>query len=182
MQAYLSRRAAAAVVLGALVAEVEAITRMVNHRRYLHFHVLQAERCRALIAEGRGHEMMSGIQVALQQDYFALFNSLGAKIGLLNPYHADRIVRFYVLAKSATENMLQGSPFVEDCSATERLQVVENDMTLIHVLLMLGNEIAGFRKVDGPAAQQFGATPPEFPSIPYWEAYYPAQAIEFAQP
>ncbi|MGS1016668.1 hypothetical protein [Allosphingosinicella humi] len=181
IQAYLSRRADAAAVLGALAAEVEAITRLVNHRRYLHLHVSEAEQCRALIAQGRGHEMVPGFQIALQQDYFALFNSLGAKIGLLKPYHADRIVRFYVLAKSATENMLPGSPLVENCSATERLQALESDMALLHVLLILGNEIAGFRKVDGPASQQFGSAPPEFPSIKYWETYYPSRTAEFVQ-
>jgi hypothetical protein len=145
VQSWWERRLEASAVLSALVAEVDSIKRLINHRQYIRHLVETANHCRDLVHSGNGRELVPPVMIPVGENYFQIFDQLAAEIGKLTPYHADRIVRFYSLAKAAKENFAPTSPWVKQpVAAEDLLQVLENDIEVLRVVFLLGDKIAGF--------------------------------------
>ena len=163
------RRLEAKSVLSALVAEVESLKRLIHHRGFIRQFVLVANECRNLSSQGRGAEMYPTFTISVSEDYFSLFNALSPKIGLLDRYQADRIVRFYVLVKAAKENFTSDAPWTKKpVTVNAMLQIIESDIEILRVAYLLGDEIAGFvdRTPKDPLARErlvASSTPPPDP-------------------
>lgn len=146
-----ARRKEAEALLSALVAEVEALTRLMNHRRFVDSLTETGKAAALQVQNGRGAEPAIFAVISLKHDYFAVFNASAAKIGILLPYHADRITRFYTYAKAVQENYDPSSPFQTGVTAEAVVGIIENDLFLLHTAMILGNHIATFRKVVPPS-------------------------------
>ena len=166
IQQKLAQRAEARAVLSALVADVEALARLIDHRGYLRVLALQAQHCQDLIEDGKGGQIVPPLRMSMNHDYLALFDALSAKIGLLDAYHADRIVRFYALLKAGTEALLSDDDWVMEMDARSRLEIVTNDLQIMTVAMGLAQDIAGFRTIRPPkGALWTGDTQPAAPAI-----------------
>ncbi len=95
--------------------------------------------------------------IEVRQNYFSVFDASVGKVGLLHPFMADRIARFYTYAKASLENYHPLSVHQREASAAEKFVVASNDLELIGVMMALGNFIASFRE----------ATPPKGLSNPF---------------
>lgn len=146
-----ARKCEAASVLSALCAEVEAINRLANHRKFLAgFH--ETRKINAdLVAQGAGESAGRWLILDLSQNYFSTYEALNSKLGLLHPYFSDRISRFYTYTKAVTENYRSGSPFHENVTAAAAVEALDNDILLLHTVHILGIHIASFRKVEPPS-------------------------------
>lgn len=164
-----ARRADAASLLSALCAEVEAVTRLMNHRHFM----VALEECHRVaqqqVEDGKGDEPCNFLIVNLTQNYFSVFNASTARLGLLSKYEADRIVRFYTYLKAVKENYEPSSPFMGGIDANTVVAVTLNDMLLLNTVLTLGRLIASFRPVVPPPSiiDPFGPEqPPAQPLLP----------------
>ena len=103
--------------------------------------------------------------IDLKQNYFAVFEAATSKLGLLHPYWADRIVRFYTFLKAVTENYHPQSPFQNGVTAEAAVQVFDSDIMLLHTIIVLGTHIQSARiavppeGVLTPFPQEGGAQP-----------------------
>lgn len=171
VEAFFQRKTEAASLLSALVAEVEAVTRLINHRGFVDALIQAHANARQLIDAGRGGEIADFLTINLKQRYFAVFDASVAKLGILDTYHADRIVRFYTYVKAISENYDAESPFQQDITADMVAMVIESDLPLLHTVITLGNHIATFRPISAPSGvtdpfgQQQQALPGNDPEI-----------------
>ena len=177
------RRMDADALLSALVAEVEAITRLIDHRQFIPAMLATQESARIKIQTGQGSDPTDFITVSLKQNYFATYEASLPKIGLLDPYWADRITRFYTFTKAVTENYSPDSPFSQvPLSAHLVDEIMTNDLMLLHTVVVLGHHISsqsrtivpppGMIDPFGPAAEE-GSQPPlpqPFPELANREA------------
>lgn len=150
----LARRHDARTLLSSLVAEVEACVRLARHRQF-YDEMLALKACAEdQVKAGRGNELIPWFVTSMNSDYFAIFHASLGKIGLLKTYQADRITRFYALAKAALENSSAISPYQKGVTAEAAGNVLENDLQLLLVAMIIGEEIAGFRKIKVPPAMK----------------------------
>ena len=161
---HLARRHDARTLLSGLVAEVEACVRLARHRGYLEQMTELQEFARQMIDSGHGGEPAPWFEMTTTGDYFAIFHASLSKIGLLSAYHADRITRFHMLARATLENSSASSPWQKGITAEQAHSVLENDIQLLIATLLLGEEIASFRKITVPAAMDKIGTPPPIES------------------
>lgn len=139
------RHVEARSILSALVAEVDSVKRLIGHRGYIPQLVGLANHCRQLVENGNGHVTVDSIVIAVNENYFKVFDELSSKIGLLHPYHADRIVRFYTLSKAAKENFSPQSAWSQgNIQAITLLELLENDIDILRTVFLLGDKIATF--------------------------------------
>jgi hypothetical protein len=149
-EASLARRREAEAVLSALCAEVEAINRLANHRQFLAgFHEHRAMNFN-LVSSGFGQKPGHWLVIELSENYFSTYDALNSNLGLLHPYFADRITRFYTYAKAVTENYRMSSPFQNGITADLAVQALDNDILLLETMHVLGIHIATFRQVAPP--------------------------------
>jgi hypothetical protein len=150
-QAKSARRVEADSVLSAIVAEVEALARLMHHRGFrsqiLQFQTVAAQ----MVQSGHGASAIPTLTISLDHNYWATYEALTAKIGLLHPYHADRITRFYTFIKAAHENFSPTSPYQQGMTAEEGAVVLANDLALIDTIMILAAAIAAFRAASPPA-------------------------------
>jgi hypothetical protein len=149
LETHLARRAEAKALLSALVAEVEAVTRLTRHRRYYEIisdlHMKSAQ----LVTDGKGEEECDTVVASIPDAFFAVYDASLGKIGLLSPYHADRITRFYILARGVAVNYRPDSP-LHDAIAREVAATTLSDLELLRTIDALGREIMGFRRATIP--------------------------------
>lgn len=108
----------------------------------------------------------------LRQNYFETFEKLTPKLGLIDPYFADRITRFYTYAKAVTENYRADSAFQRGVTAAQAVEAFDNDIMLLQTVHVLGVHISGFRTVTPPP----GIIDP-FPAIAAAEERARAEAL-----
>lgn len=144
-EAHRERKLQAKAILNALVAEVDTIKRLINAREYIRGVVELANHCRALVEAGSPDTTVALFTIPVSEDYFQAFNSLVGKIGTLHPYHADRLVRFYMLIKAAKEDFSVDSPWQKGgTTAAQALQMLEANLMILRVAYQVGDTIAGF--------------------------------------
>jgi len=136
--------------LSAICAEVEAINRLANHRQFLAGFLLHRQLNADLVAKGHGNEPAQWLVLELTQNYFATYDALLPKLGLLHPYFNDRITRFYTYAKAVTENYRPNSAWQLNATAAMAVEALDNDITLLQTMHTLGEHIASFRKAAPP--------------------------------
>ena len=117
VESTIARKRDAESVLAALVAEVEALVRLMDHRQFLPGIQQCGLEAKAMVESGRGQEEAGFITIVLKRDYFATYDALVGKIGTLHPYMADRITRFYIYVKAVSENYDPSSPFQDGLTA-----------------------------------------------------------------
>jgi hypothetical protein len=128
------RKREAESVLTALAAEVDAICRLVRHRRYL-------VAIRELLQHVKNGGEPAYLSIDIRQNYFAVFDALAPKLGMLSPKKAAIIVNFYAYCKSVIDSThpdgnLSAGARPEDLS----LNIVEVER-LMTAVLSLGDEI-----------------------------------------
>ncbi|MDB5678994.1 hypothetical protein [Sphingomonas bacterium] len=171
-----ARQREAEGVLSALCAEVEAVNRLADHRSFLAgFHQCRAANAE-LVASGHGDGPGQWLVIDLTHNYFSTYEALNSKLGLLHPYFADRIARFYTYAKAVTENYRVDSPFHANLTASAAVEALDNDIMLLQTVHILGVHIASFRKADAPT----GVVDP-FPAIAAGDQQTREQAIANAR-
>lgn len=151
-----NRRLEAEALLSALAAEVEAVTRLIHHRQFIPGMMDTLQSAQLQVAAGNQDDAAAFLVISLKQNYFAVFDASVGKLGLLHPYHADRIVRFYTYARAVQENYDPASPFQAGVTAAAAVEVLQNDLQLLHTVVTLGEHIATFR----PAAPPQGVISP----------------------
>lgn len=145
IEAYIARRHEQRSVLYALVAEVDSLARIARHRRYLEAYISGRDGFREMVGAGHGEALGSLGVLQVQADYFAVFDALRPKLGLLTPMQSSRIIRFYVLAKTVLENARPDSQWVTgQHPVSELLEVLENDIAVLEAVLGLADEIVQF--------------------------------------
>lgn len=145
-----ARTADSKALLSALVAEIEAITRLINHRQFIPGLLQTKAKADVAIAAGRGDEPAEYLVISLKHNYFTTYEASLSKVGLLHPYWADRITRFYTFVKAVSENYDPSSPFQEGVSAHAVSDIITNDLMLLHTVVLLGNHISSEARVIEP--------------------------------
>lgn len=145
-----ARRRDAEALLSGLAAEVEGLVRLARHR--LHLEGLQHLRSVAQLTMDAGNpeQHTQWMVLTMKADYFATYHASVGKIGTLSPYQADRITRFYLLAKAALENYHPDAAQQAGISAQNAVATLDNDIMILMSVYQIGDEIAGFRKVRAP--------------------------------
>lgn len=167
IEARIASRRLAQSTLSALVSEVEGIIRLARHRDFRGSLYATADRARLMIETGRASEPAPFYSLTMAHDYFAIYKANIDKIGLLNAYHADRIVRFYLLAFAAMENYHPNSLWQSGGSASSLFEVITNDLIIFEALEGISEDIMSFRKVRPRKVMGFGANPPIRPVRPF---------------
>lgn len=122
-------------ILTAICSEIAAICYLARYREYLPYVRSIADTIRA------GNWNGSVVIVDLREDYFSVFNSLSAKLGLLAPKQASKIVLFYSICKAAIESSRPDGIFVgSDQNELKAANVLQLE-ALLEKLLELGDEI-----------------------------------------
>jgi hypothetical protein len=163
-----ARKRDAESLLAALVAEVEALVRLMDHRKFVQDITACGFEAFKMAQAGRGHEQADFLTINLRNNYFTIFEASANKIGLLHPYMADRITRFYTYVKAVSENYGSDSPFQQGVTAQQVVEIVESDVQLLQTALTLGRHIATFHNMAPPAGivDPFVALPTQEPALP----------------
>jgi len=150
LQSWRARRLEAESVLSALVAEVEALTRLIHHRGFRIWMENARSSAQVDVQRGAGGERVEWMQIPTNYNYWSTYEALSNKIGLLHPYYADRITRFYMLIKAIHENYVPSSPWHLAVTARDAVELLENDIALFDAAMLLSLKIASFRKAKPP--------------------------------
>lgn len=150
LQNWRARKLEASSVLSALVSEVEALARLIHHRGFRKAILHYRSQAMELVQAGQGQADFPGLLIPAEHNYFATYDALISKIGLLDPYYADRITRFYTLVKAVHENYLPTSPHQQNATAAERVEHFTSDLMLLDSIMILAGNIASFRKAAPP--------------------------------
>jgi hypothetical protein len=138
--AYFDRKREVESVLTALAAEVDAICRLVRHRRYL-------EAARELLEHIKAGGPPVPLSANIQQNYFAVFDALAPKLGLLEPKHAAKIVNFYAYSKSVIDSLLPDGVLSAGASPDDLVLNVIEVERILTAALFLGDEIVQLPKL-----------------------------------
>lgn len=162
-----ARKRDADSLLAALVAEVEALVRLMDHRRFLDGIIACGFEAFEMVQAGRAHEPANFLTIYLRHNYFSIFDASTNKMGSLHPYMADRITRFYTYVKAVSENYDPNSPFQQGVTAQQVVEIVESDVQLLQTALVLGRHIATFHNMAPPAGMidPFIALPNQEPAL-----------------
>ena len=138
--AYFDRKREAECVLTALATEVDAICRLVRHRRYL-------EVICQMLQHIEAGEPPTYLSADIQQNYFAVFDALAPKLGTLRPKQAAKIVNFYAYCKSTIDSMNPDSKLIGSAQPQELTQNLVEVERLLTAALLLGDEIVQLPKL-----------------------------------
>lgn len=131
-------------------AEIDAINRLARHRQFLaSFQTYRASNAQR-VASGEGNGPADWLVLELTHNYFAVYDALTPKLGMLNPYYALRISQFYTYARAVTENYRPSSPFQTNLTAEQAVQALDNDIILLDTMHILGDHIASFSEIRVP--------------------------------
>lgn len=138
--AYFDRRRETESVLTALAAEVDAICRLLRHRRYLD---VTRESLRYIEKGGEPNYLSAEIR----QNYFAVFDALSPKLGMISPDKAAKIVNFYAYCKSVIDSTLPDSELSKGANPDDLKQNLLEVERLLTAVLLLGDEIVQLPKL-----------------------------------
>lgn len=93
----------------ALTAEVRALLETIEARGLRRNLARWRSQVEQLIAEGEAEGGAAFPKFSATWDYFAVYEALLPKLGLLPPHRTSLIVRFYVAAKSSSEVLMHRS-------------------------------------------------------------------------
>ena len=123
-------------ILTAIATEVSSICRLIRIQRYLEtFKEIGLQ-----IDAGTWDGNTAVIEV--RQNYFAVFEALSAKIGLLKPEEVRLIVHFYAYCRSAIDSTRPDGLMAGGVSAEERISQVQHLEMIFQAILTLGDAIA----------------------------------------
>lgn len=140
-------------MLSALVSEVQALTRLINHRQFLNSLIVLRARAQAKIDAGNGDELVFPITITMKHSFFSVFESLTPKLGTLTPWQADRITRFYSYVKAVAENYDPASSFHNGLPAEDMPLAVENDIQLLLTAMAISEQIVRMVHVEPPRGE-----------------------------
>ena len=140
------RRREAETILTAIAAEVDALCRLITIQGYKETFDEMSQN----IAAGTWDGATAVIEI--RQNYFAVFESLTAKIGLLKPKHAHAIVHFYAYCKSAIDSTRPDGLMAGGVSSAERISQIIHLSHVFDAILQLGKAIVSMPKAKFAAA------------------------------
>ena len=130
-----TRKRRAESVLTALAAEVRSILDLIEHQRYAEAIREQAALVRAGSWGGRSYI------IDVRSDYFSVYNSLTAELGLLQPDQVQKVVAFYAYCKSAIDSTRPDGPFADGVDQHEALEYFQSLEGLFAAIKMVGEHI-----------------------------------------
>lgn len=125
-------------LLAGIRGEIAGILETVRHRKYR-----EAIVTIIAISEERvetGEKALKDYSVSVTEDYFAVFAGNVGRIGSLGKYDADRVCRFYVLAKSVLEDMKTDWSEL-DITAAQQAERYRELLVILDRALELGDSI-----------------------------------------
>lgn len=147
----LSRRRRSEAVLVAIAAEVRSILDLIEHQRYLEEVSAQAKAIRAGI--WGEHTLI----IDIRSNYFSVFDSLAADLGLLKPHQIRKIVAFYAFCKSTIDSTRPDGPHVTAFDKDDKANNILGLEGLLLAIIQLGNEIVQLpRQTIPPAIEDEG--------------------------
>ncbi|KGE77407.1 hypothetical protein [Halomonas salina] len=136
---YLKRRHETRILRASLMAEISAMAEIIRSRRYI----------QALQDGAEMRRFRLGVNVP--DDYFIVYKSNTARLGLLSAHEAKRIVRLYHLVESVVQDVTPGGVLhkggvVHDVAATgggEVQEAFKQDVKFLEDALQLADELVG---------------------------------------
>ena len=128
-------------VLTAIASEVDSITRLIRHQKY--------HEATGKIADDVSHGMWNGTSyiIDIRENYFATYEGLVEKLGLLKPHQVVKIVNFYAYCKSAIDSTRPDGPHANAAGTLEAAVNMVSVYQLLTAILELGSEITAMPKV-----------------------------------
>ncbi|MEE8076171.1 MAG: hypothetical protein V3T60_11175 [Candidatus Binatia bacterium] len=133
-------------IAAALISEISTITELIEQRGYINALNTLITRLQNPAHQATYQDMFS---VSITQDYFAVFNSVCPRIGLLGPLSGG-VTRFYGLSKvliedvnSLREIQKQSIMVLTTIPRQPLLQHYINMVTLAQMMLNQGSEVIG---------------------------------------
>ena len=143
----IERKREAEAVLTAIASEVDSICRLIRHQRYKEFAQTLVDAIEAGNWDG------STIVIDLRQNYFAVFEGLVGKIGLIKPANAAQIVNFYAYCRSAIDSTYPDGVHALSDQLPEKAENLISLNSLLTAILSLGDEIVALPKKSSGATQ-----------------------------
>jgi hypothetical protein len=130
------RQREAESILTAIASEVNSICRLIRIQCYREtFEELSSQ-----IDNGTWDGQTAIIEV--RQNYFAIFESLSSKIGLLKPADVNQIVHFYAYCRSAIDSTRPDGLMAGGVNPDERVSQIKHLVMLFDAILSLGDAIS----------------------------------------
>ena len=148
------RRREAESVLTAIASEVNSICRLIRVQGYRETFGEMCSQIEAGTWDGR-----TAI-IEVKQNYFAVFESLSSKIGLLKPVDVNHIVHFYAYCRSAIDSTRPDGIMAGEVSTGERVSQIRHLYLVFDAILSLGDAISQKPKQDVSDAPLLMAQPP----------------------
>jgi hypothetical protein len=150
------RRREAESMLTAIASEVDAICRLIRHQNYLEEISASAQAIRDNTWDGKS------FVIDVRENYFSVYEGLAAKLGMLRPRDAVKIVNFYAYCKSLIDSFRIDGP----AAGTEHNRYVAagivSSEALFTAVLKLGSEIVELPRLSiQEAAEQAVLTEPK---------------------
>jgi hypothetical protein len=142
----LARRRRSQAVLVAIATEVRSILDLIEHRRYLQ---VVSEAADAIREKARGGHTLI---IDIRSNYFSVFESLAAELGLLKPAHIRKIVAFYAFCRSVIDSTRPDGPHVTTLDEEDKANNIIELEGLLIAIVHLGHEIVRFPRQDIPPA------------------------------
>jgi hypothetical protein len=130
--ALLRRKAEDRAILAALVAEVQAICKMLRAVGYAELYNDLHQRIKEKTWDGTSYV------IDFRSGYFSVFEALASSLGRVSPQYSKKIVFFYVLCKTAVDSSRPDGPARNDSSQESILAMA----TLLQEILKYGDEIS----------------------------------------
>ena len=86
--------------------------------------------------------------IDVKQNYFAIYESLSSKIGLLKPVDVNQIVHFYAYCRSAIDSTRPDGIMAGEVSAEEMISQIRHLHLVLDAILSLGDAISHKPKQD----------------------------------
>ena len=150
----LDRRREAESILTAIASEVNAICRLIRTQEYKETVGAICSQIDSGTWDGRT------VIIEVRQNYFAVFESLSSKIGLLEASDVNQIVHFYAYCRSAIDSTRPDGIMAGDVSADERISQLRHLFLVFDAILSLGDVISKKPRQDISAEPILKAQPP----------------------
>jgi hypothetical protein len=148
--AWQNHRKLVATTLVALASEIYALCLLIRHQNYLP----EVSSIIQNISDGTWNG--GSVIIDIRENYFTVFESLAASLGILDPVHVVKIVSFYSYCKSAIDSTRVDGPYSNAGTPEERAaNLVSLEASLTNILI-LGDQIAQFPKRPIPSLMSAG--------------------------
>jgi hypothetical protein len=137
----LDRKREAETILTAIASEVDSICRLIRHQQYLEHVSAAAQAIRNETWDGKS------LIIDVRENYFSVYEGLAAKLGMLRPCDAAKIVNFYAYCKSLIDSFRIDGPTGQSNHDPYVAAGILSSEALFTAVLNLGGEIVKLPKL-----------------------------------